>query len=179
MALKMLGFWVVFPFRVFFFKPGFSGFKRVQNKALTVPHFWGTRSCLVPLSKLRQPFLPRSFFVERNGVPFFVPFSVPFLDYLRWDLLVSLNNFHRSRSILAYDLLFSKKRVFEENLRNFHLILNWKERKRDETVPFCVPLILEVSVPASFLSDFRGTVPASFLKNRNAFRNAFLWTAFL
>ena len=39
---------------------------------------------------------------------------------------------------------------------NFRPILMQKERKRNETVPFCVPLILEASVPASFLSDFRG-----------------------
>ena len=54
-----------------------------------------------------------------------------------------------------------------------------KGTEKERTVPFSVPRILEASVPASFLSYFESSVPASFLKKRNAFRNAFLWTAFL
>ena len=61
----------------------------------------------------------------------------------------------------------------------FSLILMQKERKSNGAVPFCVPLILRhLFLPRSFLI-FEAAVPASFLKKRNAFRNAFLLNAFL
>ena len=41
-------------------------------------------------------------------------------------------------------------------LSNFLSNFDIKETKKDRTVPFCVPLILEAVVPASFLSNFRG-----------------------
>ena len=110
--------------------------------ALTVPHFWGTRSCLVPLPKLNQPFLPRSFFAVRNGVPFSVPFSVPFLLPMLQSLLLQSIVFTRSRFILAFfEVLthFSLKRlreiqilrIFYGYLGSFHRILMQKERKRN------------------------------------------------
>ena len=46
---------------------------------------------------------------------------------------------------------------------NFRPILLQKERKRNETVPFCVPLISEAFLPSSFLNI------------RNAFLNTLLF----
>ena len=150
----------------------------------------------------RNAILPRSFVKIKAAVPasylfyweerrsFFRSFSrlfeVRFKYLLGWiifievDLYWHMTWFSRKTGVF-YNIWKNSDNFFYfvEILWIFHLILNWKERKRNEIVPFCVPLILEASFPASFLSDFRGTVPASFLKNRNAFRNMFLWTAFL
>ena len=41
-----------------------------------------------------------------------------------------------------------------ENFENISPNFDEKGTKKERAVPFCVPLILEASVPASFLSDF-------------------------
>ena len=151
-------------------------------------------------SFLRNAFLPRSFVKIEAVVPasflfcslerrsFSVPFSVPFLGHFLHDIFFLWKMFtklvlrwHIFKLWLIFHKVYIKmqiSRIIFKILKicwNFYLIFMQKEqRKRNETVPFCVPLILEAFVPASFLSDFRGTVPASFLKKRNAFRNAFL-----
>ena len=68
-------------------------YKNLDTSVAKVPHFWGSRSCLFLLSKLRQSFLPRSFFCSEErrffsrsfSRSFPVPFSVPFLDHF-WNL---------------------------------------------------------------------------------------------
>ena len=69
--------------------------------------------------------------------------------------------------------------IFCRNCGYFQQILMQKERKKEKSVPFCVPLILEACVPASFLSDFRGIRSCLVPQKRNVFRNAFLLDPFL
>ena len=41
-----------------------------------------------------------------------------------------------------------------ENFENISPNLDAKGTEKERAVPFCVPLILEATVPVSFLSDF-------------------------
>ena len=54
---------------------------------------------------------------------------------------------------MTYFSLKRKNGCFENISPNFDA----KGKKKEQAVPFCVPLILEASVPASFLSNFRGS----------------------
>ena len=60
------------------------------------------------------------------------------------------------------------------------IILNYstnfmqKDRKRNGAVPFCVPLILEASVPTSFLDERTRSLMFWFLKNRQILEKVFV-----
>ena len=51
-------------------------------------------------------------------------------------------------------MIFKIFKNFLKFLPNLYAKGTEKERKRNGTVPFCVPLILEAFVPASFLLKF-------------------------
>ena len=52
-------------------------------KEWTVPHFWGTRSCLVPFQEMPFSFLPRSFLASDVFVPASFLFRSFFRSFLR------------------------------------------------------------------------------------------------
>ena len=95
-----------------------SGTSACSLQSIHRSSFLGTRSCLVPLLKLRQSFLPRSIFCSEERCsffrsfsrPFFLPFSVLFQNPL-WNVRFAMTFFTKGQQywvFSGYDLFLSK-----------------------------------------------------------------------